>query len=243
MWRAACAIAKTTAAALTGGMRLLLVEDTPKLSELLVKQLTERGYAVDAVADAASAREALRLAAYDLILLDLGLPDEDGRALLQSLRRQGVSIAVLVATARTDLGQRVQTLDDGADDYLMKPFSPEELAARVRALLRRPRHTLGSVLTVGNLAIDTTRLSVSIDGVTVDMTRREVTVLTTLLRGEGRLVSRRALEDAVYSFDAEVTPNAMDAAVSRVRRKLAQHGASVVLTTMRGLGYILAERT
>ncbi len=223
------------------GMRLLVVEDNPKLSALLSKLLIERGYAVDAVADAASAREALRLVAYDLIVLDLGLPDEDGRVLLQSLRRGGGNAAVLVATARADIGQRVQTLDDGADDYLVKPFSPEELVARVRALLRRPRHTLDTVLSAGNLTLDTARLAVSIDGVAVEMARREVTVLAVLLRGEGRLVSRKVLEDAIYSFDAEVTPNAMEAAVSRVRRRLEQHNASVTLTTMRGLGYILAE--
>ncbi len=222
-------------------MRLLVVEDNPKLSALLGKLLTERGYAVDTVADAASAREALRVASYDLIVLDLGLPDEDGRVLLQTLRRGGGNVAVLVATARADLGQRVQTLDDGADDYLVKPFSPEELVARVRALLRRPRHTLDTVLGAGNLTLDTARLAVSIGGVAVEMARREVTVLAVLLRSEGRLVSRKALEDAIYSFDAEVTPNAMEAAVSRVRRRLEQHGATLTLTTMRGLGYILSE--
>ncbi len=224
-------------------MRLLVIEDNPKLSELLVRQLTERGYAVDAVADAASAREALRVVTYDLVVLDLGLPDEDGRVLLQSLRRHGAGIPVLVATARTDLGQRVQTLDEGADDYLTKPFSPEELAARIRALLRRPRQTLDTVLIVGNVALDTASLAVSIDGKAIEMARREITVLGALLRAQGRIVSRRAIEDAVYSFEAEVTPNAIEAAISRVRRKLEQHGATVTVTTMRGLGYILAEHT
>ncbi len=223
-------------------MRMLVIEDNPKLSSLLDKVLTEGGYAVDVVADAASAREALRLVAYDLVILDLGLPDEDGGLLLQSLRRQGLGVAILVATARADLHHRVRILDDGADDYLVKPFSPAELVARVRALLRRPRHTLDTVLTAGNLALDTANLGVTIEGVTVDMMRREIMVLATLLRSQGRLVSRKALEDAVYSFDSEVTPNAMEAAVSRVRRKLEQHDASVCVTTMRGLGYILAER-
>lgn len=229
-------------AGLTDRMRLLVVEDNLKLSSLLEKVLIEGGYAVDVVADATSAKEALRVVAYDLVILDLGLPDEDGGLLLQSLRRQGLGVAVLVATARADLHHRVRTLDDGADDYLVKPFSPAELVARVRALLRRPRHTLDTVLTAGNLALDTASLGVTVEGVTVDMMRREIMVLATLLRSQGRLVSRKVLEDAVYSFDTEVTPNAMEAAVSRVRRKLEQHDASVCVTTMRGLGYILAER-
>ena len=223
-------------------MRLLVVEDNPKLSALLVKRLTEQSYAVDAVADVADAGAALRVADYDLIVLDLSLPDGDGRTILQSLRRRGKGVPVLVVTARIDLLQRVRTLDEGADDYLVKPFSFDELLARVRALLRRPRHALGTVLTAGNLALDTARLTVSIDGTAVEMARREMSVLDALLRGQGRLVSRRALEDAVYSLGDEVTPNALEAAVSRVRRKLEQHGATVAVTTMRGLGYILVKR-
>jgi len=176
-------------------------------------------------------------------VLDLTLPDGDGRALLRALRRRGEGVPVLVATARSDLLQRVNTLDEGADDYLVKPFSPDELLARVRALLRRPRLALDTVLTSGNVALDTASMAVSIDGAPVEMPRREVSVLAVLLREQGRLVPRRALEDAIYSLDDEVTPNALEAAVSRVRRRLEQQGASVALTAMRGLGYILAERT
>ena len=224
-------------------MRLLVVEDNQKLAALLSKRLSEHGYAVDVAEDIDAATAMLQLAAYDLIVLDLTLPDGDGRALLRSLRRRGEGVPVLVATARSDLLQRVNTLDEGADDYLVKPFSPDELLARVRALLRRPRLALDTVLTSGNVALDTASMAVSIDGVPVEMPRREVSVLAVLLREQGRLVPRRALEDAIYSLDDEVTPNALEAAVSRVRRRLDQQGASVALTTMRGLGYILAERT
>ncbi len=222
-------------------MRLLVVEDNSRLSALLLKLLTKHGYAVDVAPDVATARDAVRSATYNLIVLDLGLPDEDGSLLLQSLRRQDIHLPVLVISARTDLARRVRTLDDGADDYLVKPFSPDELMARIRAILRRPHQTLDALLTAGNLTLDTGCLALSISGATVEMARREVTVLTALMRAQGRLVPRRSLEEAVYSFDAEVTPNAMEAAVSRVRRKLEQHGATVTITTMRGLGYILAE--
>ena len=223
-------------------MRLLVVEDNPKLAELLVRRLTEGGYAVDAVADAADAISVMAMNAYDLIVLDLTLPDGDGRAILKDLRRRGDSVPVLVATARSDMLQRVGTLDEGADDYLIKPFSPDELLARVRALLRRPRQTLDTVLTVGNIALDTALLTVSIAGAATEMTRREITVLAMLMREQDKLVPRRKLEDAVYSADNEVSPNALEAAVSRLRRRLEQHDATVTLTTMRGLGYILAER-
>ena len=223
-------------------MRLLIIEDNPKLSALLVKLLSDRGYAVDAAADVAEATEVLRTVEYDLIVLDLTLPDGDGRAILQALRRRGASVPVLVATARSELVQRVDTLDDGADDYLVKPFSPEELLARVRALLRRPRQALDTVLSAGNVTLDTARMAVRVGEEGLDMPRREVSVLAILLREQGRLVARRTLEDAVYSLADEVTPNALEAAISRVRRRLEQAGATVTLTTMRGLGYILAER-
>ncbi len=223
-------------------MRVLVVEDNRKLAALLTNRLSEHGYAVDVADDIDAASAMLRLAAYDLIVLDLTLPDGDGRALLRSLRRRGEGVPVLVATARNDLLQRVDTLDEGADDYLIKPFSPEELLARVRALLRRPRLALDTVLTYGNVTLDTARMAVTINGTPVEMPRREVSVLTVLLRRQGQLVPRQTLEGAVFSLNDEVTPNALEAAVSRLRRRLDQQGASVALTAMRGLGYILAER-
>ncbi len=182
-------------------MRLLVVEDNPKLAELLVRRLTEGGYAVDAVADAADAVSVMAMNAYDLIVLDLTLPDGDGRTILKDMRRRGDSVPVLVATARSDMLQRVGTLDEGADDYLVKPFSPDELLARVRALLRRPRQTFDTVLTAGNVALDTALLTVSIAGAATEMTRREITVLAMLIREQDKLVPRRRLEEAVYSAD------------------------------------------
>ncbi len=223
-------------------MRLLVVEDNPKLSGLLVTLLNDQSYAVDAATTVEEARAALDVATYDLVILDLALPDGDGGTVLRELRRRGSGVPVLVATARTEVVHRVNTLDQGADDYLVKPFSSDELLARVRALLRRPQRALNPVITAGNVALDTTQISVSIGETPVDMPRREITVLEALIRNHGRLVSRRALEEAIYSFDKEVTPNAIEVAISRVRKRLEGHGANVAITAMRGLGYILADK-
>ena len=223
-------------------MRLLVVEDNPSLSALLVDLLSDHAYAVDAVATVDDARAALAAATYDLIVLDLELPDGDGGALLREVRRHGQGVRVLVATARSEVPHRIKTLDAGADDYLVKPFSPDELVARVRALLRRPNEALDPIIEAGNVTLDTSRLLVMIAGTAVELPRRELTVLAELMRHQGRLVGRRALDEAIYAFDAEVTPNAIEASISRVRRRLEANGASVAITAMRGLGYILAVK-
>lgn len=224
-------------------MRILVVEDNASMAVLLGRRLSEHGYAVDIAGNWHDALAILGVASFDLVILDLSLPDGDGRDLLRVLRQRGESVAVLVVTARGDLLERVRTLDEGADDYLVKPFSPDELLARVRALLRRPRAALDAVLIAGNVTLDQARMAVTVEGVAIDMPRREFTVLAVLLREQDRLVPRQKLEEAVYSLDDEVTPNALEVAVSRLRRRLDQHGASVSLTTMRGLGYILTGRT
>lgn len=222
-------------------MRLLIVEDNPKLAGLMGKLLTENGMTVDSVANVDEALAALEIGSYDTILLDLGLPDGDGSEVLRTLRRRGSATPVMITTARDDVLHRVQMLNDGADDYLVKPFSLDEFVARVRALLRRPAQTTDLVLTAGNLALDTLSLTVTVDGHVVDMPRRELTVLQALLLQQGRLLPRQKLEHAIYSIGDEVTPNATEAAVSRLRRRLDQAGANVNVTAMRGLGYILSE--
>jgi DNA-binding response OmpR family regulator len=222
-------------------MRLLIVEDNEKLATLMASLLRHNLYSVDRVANVEDARSAIEIIDYDLILLDLSLPDGDGGEILRSLRREGQATRILVATARADVVQRVETLNDGADDYLVKPFSLDELLARIRALLRRPSETKQAVLTVGRLALDTESLTLRVTGNVTPLPRRELGVLLTLLRNQGRLVPRRKLEEAVYSFDNEVTPNAIEAAVSRLRRRLDGLDAAVTITAMRGIGYILAE--
>jgi DNA-binding response OmpR family regulator len=220
-------------------MRLLVVEDNARLASLIANLLQDHGFAVDSVENVEAALADLETTSYDLILLDLSLPDGDGVDILKRIRRRGQATPVLVATARADVTQRVQTLNQGADDYLVKPFSLEELLARVRALLRRPPQLAQTVLTAGNVALGSASLTLTVGGIPLEMPRRELGVLATLLRHDGRLVTKQQLTDSIYSFDDEVTPNAIEAAVSRLRRRLEAHRATVSVTAMRGLGYIV----
>ncbi|MBS0518180.1 MAG: response regulator transcription factor [Proteobacteria bacterium] len=222
-------------------MRLLVVEDNKKLAALMAKLLVEDLHSVDTVETVDGAHAALGVVDYDLVLLDLSLPDGDGAEILRSLRRASRMTRILVSTARADVVQRVELLNDGADDYLVKPFSLDELLARIRALLRRPCETAQVVLKAGRLSLDTGSQTLRITGQVASLPRRELGVLVTLLRNRGRLVPKRKLEEAMYSFDHEVTPNAIEAAVSRLRRRLEGLDAAVTITAMRGLGYILAE--
>src|SRR3954462_1997704 len=171
-------------------MRLLVVEDEARIAELLASALGRAGFAVDAVGTAADAREALALTAYDAAILDLGLPDGDGLALLAGLRRRGSAVPVLVLTARAAGEGRVAGLDTGADDYLVKPFATAELVARAKALLRRPGHALGATLEAGNVLFDTIGRDVRIDGETLALARQELSVLEHLMRRLGRVVPK-----------------------------------------------------
>ena len=220
-------------------MRLLLVEDNPQLGELVTAGLAREGFVVDWRRDGESALEARALATYDAILLDLGLPDGDGLDLLKRLRRERDSTPVLVVTARGELDDRVRGLDLGADDYVVKPFDVSEVAARCRALLRRPGACLGIVLTCGNVSLDTVRRLLTVNGAPVPASPREAALLEHLLRRSGDVVPRASLEDRLYAMDAEVTPNALEVAVSRLRKRLQAAGADVALRTVHGVGYAL----
>jgi DNA-binding response OmpR family regulator len=223
-------------------MRLLVVDDNAKLRQLLVGLFTGARYTVDAVGTATDALDALSVAHYDLVLMELALPDADGGEMLRTMRSRGLGIPVLVGTTVGDLERRVEALDEGADDVMVKPFSSDELLARVRALLRRPPNVLSRTLAVGNVCLDINSRALRVDGDMIDMPRREVAVLETLMRNRARLVTKRNLEEAVYNFDDEVSPNAIEAAVSRVRRRLDGARASVTISATRGLGYMLSER-
>lgn len=223
-------------------MRILLIEDHPALAEAVTDALRRAGFAVDHANSAARAREMTKLAPYALILLDLGLPDGDGLKLLPGLRANG-RVPVIVLTARDQLSDRLAGLDGGADDYIVKPVEMPELLARCRAVLRRPGERADTLLRVGSLALDTVSRTVSVDDIPVPLGRREVGVLEQLMRVAGRVVPRGALEEAVYTFDDEVGPNALEAAVSRVRRALAAVGCTLPIITVRGVGWMLAKGT
>jgi DNA-binding response OmpR family regulator len=224
-------------------MRLLLVEDHPQLAELVHDGLTRQGFAVDLCGSLRQALAAKSAASYDLVLLDLGLPDGDGMSLVRELRAGNDSTPILILTARGGLNDRLIGLDGGADDYLVKPFEIAELAARCRALLRRPGASLGVVLHLGNVALDTTTRTVTLDERRIEVPPREVALLEQLLRRAEQVVRRNQLEESLYSFGEDVTPNALESAVSRLRKRLSAAGANLVVRTAHGIGYAIFEQT
>ncbi len=223
-------------------MRTLLVEDHATLSELIAGGLRRSGFAVDVAASVAEAREAVALGDYSLAILDLGLPDGSGIDLLADWRASTV-FPVIVLTARGALGDKIEGLDRGADDYIVKPVEIPELVARCRAVLRRPGNRESRVLSAGKVGLDTSNREVSCAGQHLTLGRREVGVLEALIRAKGRVVARETLQELIYDRDAEVTPNAVDAAVSRVRRALDEAGADVTIRTIRGVGWMLKDGT
>jgi len=222
-------------------MRILLVEDHGAMRGMIADHLGERGFAVDAVASAEDARSALATTAYDALILDLGLPDADGMEVLREVRaRKADHVPALILTARDALQDRVRGLNAGADDYIVKPFDLTELEARLRAVLRRPGMRNEITYTCGALAFDTVTRETTVGGVVLDLTRRDGDLLEELLRAAGRVVVKDVLERRLYTFDDPVTPNALEAAVSRLRRKLSAAQADVRIETKRGIGYRLA---
>lgn len=220
-------------------MRLLLVEDNERLAELVVKGCSDAGFAVDAVHSAEDARLALDTVSYDAVLLDLGLPDEDGLDVLKWLRAGRRATPVLVLTARDTVTDRVDGLNAGADDYLPKPFAMEELVARIRAILRRPGGALGRELEAGNTIMDTVAREVRIDGAVASCSKREMDVLEMLMRRLGHVVTKRGLEDSIYPFGEEIASNSIEVCVHRLRKRLSDAQSNVVIHTVRGVGYIL----
>lgn len=220
-------------------MRLLIVEDEEDLAELMKANLRRAGFAVDVAGTADDAGAALAAQTYDAVLLDLGLPDDDGLAVLSDLRNRRDATPVIIVTARDRVAERVRGLNAGADDYLVKPFAHEELLARINAVLRRPGGALGAKLDLAGLTFDTASREATVNGAPLVIPRRESAVLETLLRRAGRVVARDALESAVYAFGEEVESNALEAHVSRLRRRLADAGAGVRIHVVRGVGYLI----
>jgi DNA-binding response OmpR family regulator len=219
-------------------VRLLLVEDSSRLRHLLGEVISGAGWNVDAFASAADGRLAAASVTYDLALIDLGLPDGDGLDLIHGLRSGGATLPVLILTARGGVDARVVGLDAGADDYLVKPFNNRELLARCRALLRRSPAMLGQVLDFGGLSFDPQSRGVKLNGAPVKLTPRECSLLEILMRNAGRVVPRTRIEAALSSFDTQLSANALDLAMSRLRRGLGRD-CGLVLETVRGVGYLL----
>ncbi|WP_426434468.1 response regulator transcription factor [Bradyrhizobium genosp. P] len=222
-------------------MRLLIVEDNVELSRLIANGLMAAGYTADVVHSVAEARDALSSVGYAAMILDLGLPDGDGLSVLSELRRKMDPLPVMVLTARNGLRDRVSGLRSGADDYLAKPFALEELVARLEAILRRPGQLLGSSLNLANLVYDTESRQVFIDGMPRVFSARETSVLEILLRRQGRVVPKKNVEDHIFGLAGEVASNAVEVYVSRLRKLLAEHNAKIMIHTIRGVGYLMAE--
>lgn len=222
-------------------MRILLVEDEIEMADALRTALDRHGIVLDHAASLAQARSTAATGVHDAVLLDRRLPDGDGLGLLSVLRARGDGTPVIVLTARGDLSDRVDGLDAGADDYLAKPFALDELLARLRAVLRRPPSIQPDVVEVGRLQFDLSHCEASAAGVRLELPRRELAVLETLVRRAGRTVLRSTLENAVFSLDDEIQSNALDTHVSRLRKKLDAAGAGVEICGIRGVGYLLRQ--
>jgi DNA-binding response OmpR family regulator len=222
-------------------MRLLVVEDNEELAQLLAKGLRTAGLETDIVVTAAEARTVLATARYAALVLDLGLPDGDGLAILREIRDRKDPIPVLVLTARAGVHDRVTGLRSGADDYLVKPFALEELVARLEALLRRPGQLLGRSLRLGNVVFDTESRQAFIDDAPQALSAREAGILELLMRRNGRVVPKRVAEDHIFGPSGDVASNAIEVYVHRLRKQLAEHGARVQIHTIRGVGYLIAE--
>jgi len=218
-------------------MRILLVEDDPMIGSTLKTALQQENYTVDWVQDGQAGKSAVDTAgdAYALVLLDLGLPKKTGLDMLREIRRAGSRVRVLIVTARDAVADRVAGLDAGADDYLVKPFSLDELAARMRALLRRDVAREDNVLRNGNLALDPAAHAVTRDGVVVEMSAREFALLAALLERPGTALSKAQLEEKLYGWGEEVESNTVEVHVHNLRKKL---GADAI-RTIRGVGYLV----
>jgi DNA-binding response OmpR family regulator len=223
-------------------MRILLVEDHCRLAESITKGLAGHGFGVDSFSTAAAALSATKVIAYDAIVLDLGLPDRDGLEVLGELRQGKATAPILILTARDRVDDRVIGLDAGADDYVVKPFAMTELAARLRALLRRPGRPLAAVLAVGKLRLNVTSRQVTVNGSIVHFSAREIEVMEMLMRQEGQVVSRSSLEKGLYGLSRNVTANSIEALISRLRRRLSAIDAGCAIHTLHGIGYLLKER-
>jgi DNA-binding response OmpR family regulator len=223
-------------------MRILLIEDHRRLADSITKGLAGFGIGVDAFQTAEDGLNAFKSSAYNAVILDLGLPDRDGLDVLSEMRKIISSTPILILTARDGIDARVTGLDAGADDYVVKPFAMTELAARLRALLRRPGHALGNVLEVGNLQLHTFPRQVTVNGTAVRFPVREVEALELLMRREGQVVSKGAFEDSLYGLTKSITPNSIEVLISRLRRRLDSIGADCSIHTFNGIGYLLKEK-
>jgi DNA-binding response OmpR family regulator len=218
-------------------VRILVIEDNHHLNSSLASSLTHEGYSVDSAYDGQEGQDLAEMAPYDLILLDILLPGKDGLEVCRDLRRRRIHTPILLLTARDSIDDRVQGLDCGADDYLVKPFAMRELLARLRALLRRQHPYQPGQLTMGSLMIDPITHTVERGGQPIDLTPKEFALLEYLMYHANRVVTREMIEQHIWNYDFECESNVIDVYVRRLRRKIDAPFAVKLLTTVRGVGY------
>ncbi len=220
-------------------MRLLLVEDDSRIAHFVAKGLREHSYAVDVANTGEAALYQAAINSYDLVVLDVMIPEPDGFAVCRELRKSGLRMPILMLTARDGVEDRIEGLDRGADDYLTKPFEFRELLARLRALLRRPNALQPSRLTVGDLVVDTGAQMVSRGGKTIPMTAKEYALMEFLARNAGRVVGRAEIAEHVWDEEFDPFSNLIEVYINRLRRKIDGGGSKPLLHTRRGAGYVL----
>lgn len=220
-------------------MRLLLIEDQKELASALAAALARLDTVLDHAPNLMEGEEAARSRTHDAIILDRSLPDGEGLAHIPALRRAAPGVPIIVLTAHNEMADRIQGLDSGADDYLGKPFHVDELMARLRAVLRRPAAMASETVSLGKLEFDPLTLELTARGRPLDLPRRELLLLSALLKRPGKTSQRASLEEALYGFDDEIQSNALDAHASRLRRKLTEAGAGVEIHAVRGVGYLI----
>jgi DNA-binding response OmpR family regulator len=220
-------------------MKVLLIEDYAPVRTSVAKGLREQGFAVDATGDGEEGLWYARANEYDVIILDLMLPGLGGLAILERLRREGNAVHVLVLTARDGLEDRVNGINLGADDYLVKPFAFEELLARVRALVRRKYERKSPLIRIADLEIDTARRTVHRGGAAIDLTAREYALLEFLAHRAGEVVTRSEIWEHIYEFDSDAASNVVDVYIGYLRKKIEGNGLSRLIHTRRGTGYVL----
>jgi len=218
-------------------VRVLLVEDDRMIAQGLRTALRQDGYAVDHVADGRSAAEALRSTSFDLVLLDLGLPERDGSQVLRELRARGDSTPVIIVTARDEVSDRIDGLDAGADDYIVKPFDLEELGARMRSVLRRAAGRGDPCIRHRGITLNPVTHGVECGGAPVSLSAQEFRVLEALLQRPGAVLSRAQLEDRLYGWSDQIESNAVEVYIHGLRRKL----GSDAIRTLRGVGYFVPK--
>ncbi|MEQ8481115.1 MAG: response regulator transcription factor [Hoeflea sp.] len=221
-------------------MRILLVEDNTELATMLADRFSAQGDAVDVEGDGAGADQLLAHSKFDIVILDVNLPNKDGYSILQSMRERKDSTPVLMLTARSEIDDRVTGLDSGADDYVVKPIEFRELAARCRALVRRRTGQAANVFRHGNFLFDRSAKRAFVDEIDLNLRNRDVQLLEAFLGNLDRVIAKEDVADKIYSFEETPSLNAVEQAVTRLRKKL--EGSPIIIRTVRGLGYIANAR-